>query len=150
VRLCKNLLLARIAYVFRVRGLRRRNQLILIDRYFYNYELDADSVRYAGPKWLLKLLLPLFPRPDVVLTLEANAEALLSRKRELSAEQIARQIEIKGRLDFHGANLVAVNAMEPAAKVADATMAAVTDRSMWKPGATEDAGRYRKEPCQTK
>ncbi len=129
LRLLKNVLLTNLAWHLRVRWLARRNHLVLIDRYFYNYHLDPDSVKYVGPRWLLKLLLPLFPKPDLVITLDAGAETLLTRKRELSAEQIARQIAIKDKLDFRGTPCVAVDAREPALRVAEMAMAALTTPS---------------------
>ncbi|HZQ46261.1 MAG TPA: hypothetical protein VFC07_04560, partial [Verrucomicrobiae bacterium] len=129
LRLVKNVILANLAYHLRVRQLVRRNHLVLIDRYFYNYQLDPDSVKYAGPQWLLKRLIPLFPRPDVVVTLNAGAEILLARKQELSPEQIARQIAIKENLDFQGTPCVAVDAREPALRVAETALSAITARS---------------------
>jgi len=125
LRLLKNIFLANIAYFWRVRPLARRNHLVLIDRYFYNYLLDPDSVRYAGPAWLLKVLLPLFPKPDAVITLDADAATLLARKRELSAEQMAVQIQLKDGLDFGAAGHIALDAREPAAKVAENALAAL-------------------------
>jgi hypothetical protein len=126
LRLLKNVLLTNLAWHLRVRWLARRNHLVLIDRYYYNYHLDPDSVKYVGPQWLLKLLLPLFPKPDLIITLNAGAETLLARKRELSAEQIARQIAIKDNLDFQGTPCVAVDAREPALRVAEMALAAMT------------------------
>ena len=129
LRLLKNVLLTNLAWHLRVRWLARRNHLVLIDRYFYNYHLDPDSVKYVGPRWFLKLLLPLFPRPDLVITLDAGAETLLARKRELSSEQITRQIAIKDNLDFRGTPCVAVDARESALRVAEMALAAMTTPS---------------------
>ena len=126
LRLVKNVLVANLASFFRVRPLLRRNYLVMTDRYFYNYRLDPDSVKYAGPAWLLNSLLPLFPRPDLVITLEADAATLLARKRELSPEEIARQIALVRDLDLHGARRLSVDASQPADHVARATLAAIT------------------------
>ena len=63
---------------------------------------------------------------DLIITLNAGAETLLARKRELSAEQIARQIEIKDNLDFQGTPCVAVDAREPALRGAEMALAAMT------------------------
>lgn len=125
LRLCKNFLLAHAAYWLRIRPRLKRNQLVMIDRYFYNYLLDPDSVKYAGPGWLLNALVSRFPRPDAVMTLEAGAETLLNRKQELSREQIERQIAIMAKLDFGAARRIAVDATEPAQVVAEKTFAAL-------------------------
>jgi thymidylate kinase len=126
LRLVKNVLVANLAAFVRVRPLLRRNCLVLTDRYFFNYRLDPASVKYAGPPWLLQALLPLFPRPDLVVTLEADAATLLARKRELSPEEIARQIALVRDLDLHGARRLSVDASQPADAVARATLAAIT------------------------
>ncbi len=129
LRLSKNVLLANLAGRWRLRLLTRRNHLVLIDRYFYNYHLDPDSVKYAGPAWLLKWLLPLFPKPDVMLTLNADAETLLARKRELSPEEIGRQVSIQKNLDFQETPCVALDAREPAWRVAEIALVAITVNS---------------------
>jgi thymidylate kinase len=126
LRLLKNVFLANVAYQIRIRHLLRHNYLVMIDRYFYNYYLDPDSVKYTGPDWLLKALLGWFPKPDVIVTLNASAEILLARKQELSPDQIARQISIKDNLNFRGTPCVAVDARDSAANVAEKTLAAMS------------------------
>lgn len=125
LRLCKNFALAHTAYWLRIRPRLRRNQLVMVDRYFYNYLLDPDSVKYAGPRWLLAALVSRFPKPDAVVMLNASAETLLSRKQELSRAQIERQIAIMEKLDFGAARRIAVDAAEPAQAVAEKTFAAL-------------------------
>jgi thymidylate kinase len=100
LRLAKNLAVAWIAYGLRVRPLLRRNSLVLLDRYFYNYYLDPVSVKYYGPKWLLDLARPLFPRPDLVAVFTAPTDVLLARKQELSPREIERQTQLLARLPF--------------------------------------------------
>lgn len=126
LRLLKNVLMANVAYHIRIRHLLRHNYLVMIDRYFYNYYLDPDSVKYTGPGWLLKSMLRWFPKPDVIVTLNAGAETLLARKQELSPDQIARQISIKDNLNFRGTPCIAVDARDSAANVAETTLAAMS------------------------
>lgn len=117
-RLGKNLLSANLAYWLRVRPLLRRNALVLVDRYFYNYFLDPVSVKYYGPAWLLERVRRWFPRPDLVVVLKGPAEVLLARKQELAREEILRQSAILERLRFEAAQMLEVDATEPAEEVA--------------------------------
>ncbi len=103
-RLVRNLGLAWAAWLLHVRGWRAKGALVLVDRYWFNYWLDAASVRYAGPQWLLAALGPLFPKPDLILGLHAAPEVLHARKQELSLAQMAEQGERLARLleRYHG------------------------------------------------
>lgn len=90
-RLSKNLLKAHLSHWFRVRPLRRKGNVIIVDRFVYNYWLDPVSVKYAGPASWVAPMLKCFPRPDVLIALSADAETLLSRKRELTRAEIEAQ-----------------------------------------------------------
>jgi hypothetical protein len=126
LRLMKNVFLANLAYRLKVQPLLRRNYLVIIDRYFYNYYLDPVSVRYYGPAWFLSLMTRLFPKPGQVITLSAGTDALLGRKQELTAAQIAKQSALKKNLDFGPVPVVDVDAGQAPELVASTTMAALT------------------------
>ena len=93
LRLVKNIVLANLAWRWQVRPAVRRGELVLLDRFLFNYWLDPDSVRYAGSARWLEWVRPLLPQPDLLITLQADADTLLARKQELSREQIAQQVE---------------------------------------------------------
>ena len=90
-RLLKSILLARISWTFRIAPLVRAGHLVLLDRFITNYWLDPASVRYGGPAWLLALAQRLFPKPDVLIALDAPEEILSQRKGELTPGQIREQ-----------------------------------------------------------
>ncbi len=123
LRLLKNAVLARLAYGVVVRPLLRRNYLVLVDRYFYNYYLDPVSVRYySSARWLQRLA-PVFPQPDAVITLEADAETLVKRKRELSPEEIQQQAATLRSLQIPPGRHVRNDATQPPAELARFTLA---------------------------
>lgn len=130
LRLVKNVFLANLAYHLKVRPLLRRNYLVIIDRYFYNYYLDPVSVRYTGPAWFLLLMTRLFPKPGQVITLNAGTDALLGRKQELTAAQITEQSVLKKSLDFGPIPVVDVDAGQAPELVASTTMAALTGSTL--------------------
>jgi len=119
LRLTKNLIRAHLAWWIRLRQLRNSGHLVLVDRYFYNYYLDPVSVKYYGPRWVLDTLAQLFPTPEVVITLSAPAEVLLRRKQELSEVEMREQAEMLKQLQFTTPHVIAVDASEPAAQVAE-------------------------------
>jgi len=121
-RLAKNLFRARLAYWLTLRPLLRRGCLVLVDRYFYNYHLDPDSVKYAGPTWLLARAQKWFPRPDIVILLRAPMEVLRHRKQELPTAEIVRQAVTLDAMEFDAGRVVRADAGLPADEVARKTM----------------------------
>ncbi|MDB6123742.1 MAG: Thymidylate kinaselike protein [Pedosphaera sp.] len=126
LRLAKNILIVNLAYYLRVRPLLRRNYLIVIDRYFYNYYIDPVSVKYYGPAWLLIFMTRCFPKPDAIISLSAGPDTLLQRKQELTPEQIAQQSVIKEKMHFGSIPCFAVDARQAPQAVAQTTLAALT------------------------
>lgn len=124
-RLTKNLLRARLVWWLRLRSLRKRGYLVLVDRYFYNYYLDPVSVKYYGPRRVLNALSRLFPKPEIVITLGAPPEVLLRRKQELTEAEIREQAATLQQLKFSTAQVIAADASEPADVVAQKVMAGI-------------------------
>ena len=122
LRLTKNLVRAHLAWWMRLRPLRNSGHLVLVDRYFYNYYLDPVSVKYYGPRWVLDVLTRLFPKPEIVITLSAPPEILLRRKQELSEAEMREQAEVLKQLQFTTQHIIAADASEPAAQVAEKVM----------------------------
>jgi thymidylate kinase len=127
VRLLRSLLWAHLAYALVVRQWRRRNYLVLLDRYIYNYILDPSSVKYSGPRWLLNGVLPLFPRPDAVILLRADPSVLQPRKRELSPDEFAAQTARLDVMKVYAPRCIALDASLPADQVASAAFASILE-----------------------
>jgi thymidylate kinase len=98
-----------IGYAMVIRPLLARSGFVVFDRYFHDVQVDPRRFRYGGPNWLPRLLSRLVPSPDLVLLLDADENVILSRKRELSADETKRQREIYQRLKFPRAQTVIVN-----------------------------------------
>ncbi len=110
VRLLKNLLHARWIYHIGIRNWTRKGEDVVVDRYLYNYWLDPVSLRYSGPTWLLDLTARMMPKPDLIFSLETDADTLLSRKKELTREEIALQSTALQKLPLHGVRKVVLDA----------------------------------------
>lgn len=79
-------------YVLRVLPRRRRNSLVLFDRYFHDYLVDPERCRVRPGTLAAKLFAALVPRPDAVLVVTAPFEAVRARKQELAPEETERQL----------------------------------------------------------
>ena len=79
-------------YLIAIRPARSRSRLVIFDRYYpdilvdpVRYRLPASSLRIA--RWLTALA----PRPDLCVLLDAPAEVVQRRKREVSPAESQRQ-----------------------------------------------------------
>jgi thymidylate kinase len=80
-----------VGHILRVRPLLTRSGLVIFDRYYYDILVDPKRYRYAGPLWLLRVMALLLPdRDELVFVLDAPEEVILSRKRQLSEEELRR------------------------------------------------------------
>lgn len=66
--------------------------LVLYDRYAHDIMLDPKRVRIKLPQWILRVFANLVPKPDLIICLHAAPEVLASRKQELPADEIKRQV----------------------------------------------------------
>lgn len=79
-------------YVVRVRPLLGRSGLVVFDRYFHDLLVDQKRYRYAGPMQFARMLLRFAPGHNgLLLVLDAPEEVILTRKQQLSAEELRRQ-----------------------------------------------------------
>lgn len=67
----------------------RRGELILFDRYYYDFFVQPAYRDLVWP--FRKFLLSLVPKPDVAIYLRAKPDTVFSRKQELSVDEIGKQ-----------------------------------------------------------
>ena len=109
-RLFKNLVQARWIYLVGIRLWVRQGDIVVVDRFIYNYWLDPVSLKYSGPAWLLGFAAHLIPQPDLVFSLETDAHTLRSRKEELTFEEISAQSAALQSLPLGRARKVVIDA----------------------------------------
>ena len=81
-----------LGFVFQIWPVLVRRGLVIFDRSFSDVLVDSRRYRYGGPHWaahLLERLVP--PREKLVLILDASETSILSRKGELSFDEVCRQ-----------------------------------------------------------
>lgn len=81
-----------IGYAFKVLPLRRRNTLILFDRWIDDWIVDPARYRFAPDSRFVAWLAAHAPRPDVVLVTTATQRVVRSRKQEVTARETLRQL----------------------------------------------------------
>jgi thymidylate kinase len=68
-----------------------RSVFVLNHRYLADALVDPKRYRYAAPHWILHLVWRLVPKPDLIILLDAPAEVVQARKKEVRFEETARQ-----------------------------------------------------------
>ena len=116
-----------VGYTVRLWPLKVRWTLVLFDRYYHDILADPLRYRYGAPLRLAALAGRLVPKPDLTLVLDAPAETLQARKREVPAEETARQREAYRDLAARLDNAVVIDADRPPERVAADAARAVVD-----------------------
>ena len=78
-------------YMAAVRPTVARGGLVLNHRYLPDAIVDPKRYRYSGPRWVLQALWKVAPKPDLLFVLDAPAEVIQARKKEVAPEETARQ-----------------------------------------------------------
>jgi len=81
-----------VGYCFKLKIAKIKTGLVVIDRYYYDFLFDLRRFRLNMPKWLPKLLLPIIPKPDMIVYLHNTPEELYKRKQELTLQELKRQV----------------------------------------------------------
>ncbi len=83
-----------------------RGDVVLYDRYYFDFINDSVRSNIRLPRWLLKSGYKLLLRPHLNFFLYADAETILSRKQELNADTIeqltAAYLQLFGQLGKNG------------------------------------------------
>src|SRR6185312_13636107 len=78
-------------YYLTIHSFLARAGLVINHRYLPDAIVDPKRYRYSGPKWILRALWRIAPKPHLLFLLDAPAEVIQSRKREVALEETRRQ-----------------------------------------------------------
>lgn len=81
-----------LGYWKRIVPLSARLTFCLFDRCYFDLLVDPRRYRYGGPMSLARWFGALAPQPQLVILLDAPAEVLQARKREVTLEETQRQV----------------------------------------------------------
>jgi thymidylate kinase len=104
-------------YLLRIRPLLRQNGLVVADRWAYGYLAQPRALRFYGPAWLARGLLRIFPRPSLAVIAKAPPEIIVSRKQELTWEQVSQELAAWDEVISFGP-VLRVDTTEPPEKLA--------------------------------
>jgi thymidylate kinase len=105
-----------------------RGELVVMERGWYDFAVDPRRYRLNVSPRLVRLLGRLLPSPGVVLVLDADERTLLERKRELPADELARQRGAWREMRFRrSTRAIVVDASMAFADVLDAARAVISD-----------------------
>ena len=79
-----------VRYLVHVRPKLRKRWLVVSDRYFYHM---WGQYPYSENSRIMKKLLRLFPKPDVVFLLETDLNTLSKRRKDVTKEHLAGQLK---------------------------------------------------------
>jgi thymidylate kinase len=80
-----------IGYILKVYPLKIKKHLCIFDRYYYDVLVDKKRYNLSLPTFILKLPLPLIPKPDITFILDVPPQELYKRKQELPLSELERQ-----------------------------------------------------------
>ncbi len=95
---------------------RRRGELLIVERYLYDYFVQPSYAHI--PRWLLRAMLRLLPKPDAVIYLHGDPRLIHDRKPELPVNEIERQEGILRDLLLQMSNGYMFDVSAPASAVA--------------------------------
>jgi thymidylate kinase len=75
-----------------LRRIKANSGLVVFDRYFYDYLIFQDFL--GCPRWLLKSIAKIVPRPDAIVYLQNDPRTIYARKPEMPLAEIERQVKI--------------------------------------------------------
>ena len=115
---------------------RRLGHLIVMERYVYDYFVQPRYQRL--PKWMIRVVQAIVPRPDAVIYLHGAPQLIHERKPELPVEEVERQQVIFQDLLLQMSNGCVIDVSAPASAVTR-QIAHVICRVMEQRGGTRDA-----------
>ncbi len=72
---------------------RKKNQLIIFDRYVHDILIDKTRYRHSLSPSFTRKILNFFPEPDLWIILNVSSSIAEKRKKELSKKELKRQIK---------------------------------------------------------
>ena len=98
-------------YLFKVRKDIKKGNLVVFDRYYYDYYIDKRRYRLNISDFTLNFYKPFIPKPDCTFILLGDPYLIYERKKEITVDEISEQVELllKNKDKFKNAILIDVN-----------------------------------------
>ncbi len=86
------------------------DKITIFDRYIYDFIIDPLRSRINLPRCMRTAFSKMVQQPRIVFVLDAPADVIYSRKKELTLDEIQRQLEEFDKLSNLGDNFYKINA----------------------------------------
>lgn len=107
-----------------------KNDLIVYDRHLIDVTVDPARLRFKGPGWMSRLFGKLAPKPELVILLDAPAEIVHRRKRQVPIEETERQRRAYLDLAKDMKNAYVLDATQPVDQLVDEVNGIINDLMM--------------------
>ncbi|RBW67493.1 hypothetical protein [Bacillus taeanensis] len=91
IKLLSYVLLYWFGWLFITNPKKLRSAVILMDRSYHDIQIDPRRFRIKIPKFIIKLIVHLFPKPNLFFIFDAPTELIQERKQEVSFEETTKQ-----------------------------------------------------------
>jgi len=116
-----------VGYLLRIRPMLVRSTFVVFDRYYHDLMVDPKRYRFSGPLWFARSVAGLVPKPDVTILLDAPADLIQARKKEVPLKETERQREEYLRLVGEMQNGIVIDASQPLESVVTDVNKAILD-----------------------
>jgi thymidylate kinase len=106
-----------LGYLVRVAPPKRRGHWVVIERGWWDMQIDPRRYRLGSIPTLIRSLGRMVPKPDLLVILDAPSPVLRRRKEELPKDELERQRQAWLTLDLPGVQKVIVDATQPLEQV---------------------------------
>lgn len=114
-----------IGWWLHVRPVLRAGGTVLLERGWWDLQVDQRRYRLDAPPWLIRALGRLLPGPDVTIILGGDAEVFYARKAELPLAELRRQLSEWREIAARDERAVLIDATAPLEEVLEAAHAAM-------------------------
>lgn len=102
-----------LGYAIKIVPLKWNRKLIVFDRYYYDYYVDMYRYHYSLSKSVPHYFSFLIPSPAITFILQAPADVIYNRKKELSKKETERQCKAFQEISKHIKNAVLIDVDRP-------------------------------------
>ena len=115
-----------LAHLGKLLHFRAKDRMVVSDRYYGDLLIDQRRYRYGAPLCWARLAFKLYPKPERVIFLLADAATIHARKKEVTLEELERQLRVYGEYaDSLGDQAMVIDASRPLCEVIEAATEAV-------------------------
>jgi thymidylate kinase len=108
-----------VGYWCRWRPRCAENMPVVVERFWYDFIVDPRRLRSSLSPEAAQIVCRFLPRPDMTVVLDAPADTVLARKRELPAEEIERQRDVWVGLQGRHSEICILDARRSIPELAD-------------------------------